>query len=94
MASVHASGTPPCLLSLFRAILAVSRYYLCDRIMLSYQTLVNERNDLLHGSVVIEKLRFRRSVLLGHNADIKGVLILWQRPLQIQMDSVVLQSVK
>lgn len=60
----------------------------------AYQTLVNERNDLLHGNVVIEKLKFNDVYFWGTVPVFKEYRSGWQRSLQIAVDSVGLQSVK
>lgn len=60
----------------------------------AYQTLVNERNDLLHGNVVIEKLKFNDVYFWGKVPVFKEYRSGWQRSLQIEVDSVGLQSVK
>ena len=59
-----------------------------------YQTLVNERNDLLHGNVVVDKLKFNEVYFLGKVPVFKAYRSMWERSLQVEIDTVGLQAVR
>jgi hypothetical protein len=60
----------------------------------AYHSLVNERNDLLHGNIVVDKLKFNEVFFLGTVPVFKEYRSLWQRSLQIEMEAVGLGRVK
>lgn len=57
-----------------------------------YHSLVNERNDLLHGNVVIDKLKFSDVYFLGKVPVFKEYRTLWQRSLGVEMGAVGLMA--
>ena len=59
-----------------------------------YHTLVNERNDLHHGNVVIDKLRFNDVYFLGRVPVFKEYRSAWQRSLGVEMRAVGLSAVR
>lgn len=59
-----------------------------------YQSLVNERNDLLHGNVVVDKLKFNEVYFLGKVPVFKEYRTIWQRSLEVEMDAVGLRGVR
>jgi hypothetical protein len=58
-----------------------------------YHTLVNERNDLLHGNVVIDKLRFNELYFHGRVPVFIQYLSMWERSLGVAHKSVGLDKV-
>jgi hypothetical protein len=60
----------------------------------TYHTLVNERNDLLHGNVVVDKLKFNEVYFLGKVPVFKEYRSVWERSLQVEIDTVGLQAVR
>jgi len=54
----------------------------------SYHTLVNERNDLLHGNVVLEKLRFYEVYFDGTVPVFKEYRSMWERSVGVEINSV------
>lgn len=59
-----------------------------------YHSLVNERNDLLHGNVVIDKLKFNEVYFLNKIPVFKEYRTMWQRSLEVEMDAVGLRGVR
>jgi hypothetical protein len=59
-----------------------------------YHSLVNERNDLLHGNVVIEKLKFNEVYFLGTVPIFREYRSVWERSLGIELRAVGLQNVR
>ena len=59
-----------------------------------YHTLVNERNDLLHGNVVIDKLRFNELYFNGKVPVFMQYSTMWERTLGVAHRSVGLESVR
>lgn len=59
-----------------------------------YHTLVNERNDLLHGNVVIDKLKFNEVYFWGTVPVFKEYRSVWERSLQVEVDTVGLQAAR
>jgi hypothetical protein len=59
-----------------------------------YHTLVNERNDLLHGNIVIEKLRFNELYFNGKVPVFTRYSSMWERSFGVAHRSVGLDSVK
>jgi hypothetical protein len=57
----------------------------------AYHTLVNERNDLLHGNVVLEKLRFNDVYFHGRVPVFKEYRSMWERSVGVEIDAVGLQ---
>ncbi|AOA70856.1 hypothetical protein BAY15_0422 [Stenotrophomonas rhizophila] len=53
-----------------------------------YNSLVNERNDLLHGNVVLEKLRFNEVYFSGRVPIFKRYRSLWERTLGVDIQAV------
>jgi hypothetical protein len=60
----------------------------------AYQTLVNKRNDLLHGNVVVDKLKFNEVFFWGKVPVFKEYRSVWERSLQIEIDTVGLSAVR
>ena len=54
----------------------------------NYHSLVNERNDLLHGNVVIEKLRFNEVYFNGRVPIFKDYRSMWERSLGVEVSAV------
>ena len=54
----------------------------------AYHTLVNERNDLLHGNVVLEKLKFNEVYFNGRVPVFKHYRSLWERTVGVDIQSV------
>lgn len=59
-----------------------------------YHTLVNERNDLLHGNVVIEKLRFNELYFNGTVPVFTHYSSMWERSLGVMQKAVGLDTVR
>jgi len=57
----------------------------------AYHTLVNERNDLLHGNVVLEKLRFNDVYFHGRVPVFKEYRSTWERTVGVEINAVGLQ---
>lgn len=58
-----------------------------------YHSVVNERNDLLHGNVNIEKLRFNEVYFHGTVPVFKEYRSMWQRSLGVEHQAVGLDKV-
>jgi len=54
----------------------------------AYHTLVNERNDLLHGNVVLEKLKFNEVYFSGRVPIFKHYRSLWERTVGVDIQAV------
>lgn len=54
----------------------------------AYQTLVNERNDLLHGNLVPEKLCFNEVYFHGKVPVFKQYRSMWERSIGLEIDAV------
>jgi len=59
----------------------------------AYHAIVNERNDLLHGNVSIEKLRFNELYFLGRIPIFHEYRSMWDRTLGVDVKSVGLDKV-
>jgi hypothetical protein len=59
-----------------------------------YHSLVNERNDLLHGNIVVDKLKFNDVYFMGRVPVFREYRSMWQRSLDIQMQAVGLVNVR
>lgn len=59
-----------------------------------FHTLVNERNDLLHGNVVIEKLRFNELYFYGKVPVFIEYSSMWDRSMGVAHRAVGVESVK
>lgn len=59
-----------------------------------YHSLVNERNDLLHGNVVIDKLKFNELYFNGRVPIFKSYSTMWERAFSVAQSSVGLDLVK
>ena len=59
-----------------------------------YHSLVNERNDLLHGNLVVDKLKFNDVYFLGRVPVFREYRSMWQRSLDIEMQAVGLLNVR
>lgn len=66
------------------------RHPACARL----HTLINERNDLLHGNVAIEKLRFNELFFAGNVPVFKRYRSMWERAFEVQRRSVGLPAVQ
>ena len=60
----------------------------------AYHRLVNERNDLLHGNIAIDKLKFNEVYFRGRVPVFKEYKSMWERSLQRQADAVGLTAVR
>jgi hypothetical protein len=58
-----------------------------------YHTLVNERNDLLHGNVAIDKLSFNEVHFWGKVPIFREYRTMWQRSLGVLVNAVGLRTV-
>lgn len=58
-----------------------------------YHSLVNERNDLLHGNVVIDKLKFNEVYFNGTVPVFKEYRSMWQRSVGVEAQAVGLSQV-
>lgn len=54
----------------------------------AYHTLVNQRNDLLHGNVVLESLKFNEVYFSGRVPIFKHYRSLWERTVGVDIQSV------
>ncbi len=54
----------------------------------AYHTLVNERNDLLHGNVVLDKLKFNEVYFNGRVPVFKQYRSLWERTVGVDIQAV------
>ena len=59
----------------------------------AYHSLVNERNDLLHGNVVIEKLKFNELYFWGKVPVFQEYHSLWERSIGVEQRAVGLSAV-
>lgn len=59
----------------------------------AYHSLVNERNDLLHGNVVIEKLKFNELYFWGKVPVFREYHSLWDRSIGVELRAVGLREV-
>lgn len=57
----------------------------------AYHSLVNERNDLLHGNVVLEKLKFNEVFFHGRVPVFKTYRSMWERAVGVEVEAVGLQ---
>jgi hypothetical protein len=60
----------------------------------NYHTLVNERNDLLHGNVVIDKLQFNEVYFHGKVPVFREYRTMWERSIGMTQAAVGLDAVK
>jgi len=60
----------------------------------NYHTLVNERNDLLHGNIAVDKLCFEEIYFKGNVPIFKEYRSMWERSLRIEIDAVGLRHVQ
>lgn len=58
-----------------------------------YHTLVNERNDLLHGNVAIDKLSFNEVHFWGKVPIFREYRTMWERSLGVMVNAVGLRTV-
>lgn len=59
-----------------------------------YHSLVNERNDLLHGNVVVDKLKFNEIYFNGRVPIFKSYSTMWERAFDVAKSSVGLELLK
>lgn len=59
-----------------------------------FHTLVNERNDLLHGNVSIRKLRFNDLYFLGTVPIFRSYRSMWERAFEVQRQSAGLPQIQ
>lgn len=57
----------------------------------AYHTLVNERNDLLHGNVVLDKLKFSEVYFVGTVPIFKEYRTMWERTVGVDVEAVGLR---
>lgn len=60
----------------------------------AYHTLVNERNDMLHGNVVLEKLQFNDVYFKGTVPVFKTYRTLWERTVGVEVEAVGLHRLE
>ena len=60
----------------------------------AYHTLVNERNDLLHGNVVLDKLRFNDVYFNGKVPVFKTYRSMWDRSVGVEISAVGLHRLE
>lgn len=60
----------------------------------AYHTLVNERNDLLHGNVVLEKLKFSEVYFVGKIPIFKEYRSMWERTVGVDVQAVGLHRLQ
>lgn len=58
-----------------------------------YNTLVNNRNDLLHGNIAINKLKFNEVFFEGKIPIFKEYRTMWQRSLGVEIKAVGLEEI-
>lgn len=59
-----------------------------------YNSLVNERNDLLHGNVVLSKLEFNDVYFWGKVPIFKQYRSMWERTIGVEVEAVGLDKVR
>ncbi len=59
-----------------------------------YHSLVNERNDLLHGNVSVDKLKFNEIYFSGRIPVFKSYSTMWERAFGVAQESVGLDLIK
>jgi len=60
----------------------------------AYHSLVNERNDLLHGNVILEKLKFNDVFFNGRVPVFKQYRSMWERSVGVEIQSVGLHRLE
>jgi len=60
----------------------------------AYHTLVNERNDLLHGNVVLDKLKFNEVFFDGRVPVFKQYRSMWERSVGVEIQAVGLHRLE
>lgn len=60
----------------------------------AYHTLVNERNDLLHGNVVLDKLKFNDVFFNGRVPVFKQYRSMWERSVGVEIHAVGLHRLE
>jgi hypothetical protein len=60
----------------------------------SYHSLVNERNDLLHGNVVLDKLKFNEVFFNGRVPVFKQYRSMWERSVGVEIQAVGLHRLE
>ncbi len=60
----------------------------------AYHSLVNERNDLLHGNIVLEKLKFNEVYFRGTVPVFKSYRSMWERSIGVDIQAVGLHRLK
>ena len=60
----------------------------------AYHSLVNERNDLLHGNVVLDKLKFNEVFFNGRVPVFKQYRSMWERSVGVDIQSVGLHRLE
>ena len=60
----------------------------------AYHSLVNERNDLLHGNVVLDKLKFNEVYFNGKVPVFKQYRSMWERSVGVEIQSVGLHRLE
>ena len=64
-----------------------------DPVCSRYNTLVNERNDLLHGNIAINKLKFNEVYFIDRVPIFKEYRSMWNRVFEVRKESVGLDKV-
>jgi hypothetical protein len=57
-------------------------------------TLINERNDLLHGNIVVNKLKFNEVYFLGTVPIFREYRTMWERSIGVEIAAVGLREVR
>lgn len=65
-----------------------------EEICKQYHSLVNERNDLLHGNVTLEKLKFNEVYFNGTIPIFKQYKSMWERAIGVDVQAVGLHRLK
>jgi hypothetical protein len=65
-----------------------------DDVCRRYHSLVNERNDLLHGNVVVDKLKFNEIYFNGRVPVFQSYSTMWDRAFGVEQESVGLELLK
>ena len=60
----------------------------------AYNSVINDRNDLLHGNVVIEKQKFSEIYFLGKVPVFKQYTDMWQQSIGVSVDACGLERVQ
>ncbi len=65
-----------------------------NQVCKKFHSLMNDRNDLLHGNVVIDKLKFNELYFLGNVPVFEKYLTMWERTIGVIHRSVGIEKIK